>query len=58
MLVVIRAVQREEVIPGEHDVGAEIFGFVHRIPDGGVVGMLLLKLEGDTHWANGHVRRH
>jgi hypothetical protein len=57
VLVVIRAVQGIEVIPVEHDVSAEIFRFVHCISDGGVVGVLLLKLKGDTHWANGHVQR-
>jgi hypothetical protein len=37
-------VEREEVIPGEQDVGAEVLGFSHGTADGRVVGVLRLDL--------------
>jgi hypothetical protein len=57
MLVVGRPVQGLEVIPIERNVGAEIFDFLHRIPDDGVLGVLLLELDADAHGARSHVSR-
>jgi hypothetical protein len=42
------AVQGEEVVPGEQDVGAELLGLRARPTDVGVLGVLRLQLDADA----------
>ena len=47
VLAVRVAVEREEVVPVEDDVDAEVLGAPHRVADLGVVGVLGLELDAD-----------
>jgi hypothetical protein len=52
MLSVWLAVEGVEVIPVVRDVYAQIFCFVDRPLQVGVLGMLRMKLDGDSYWTH------